>query len=90
MRSYGAIGTSNVANKDKTQNLSPTQGPEFELATRYGELLNILFVASLFSSGVPLLIPLTALAFGAFYWVEKFELLKISKRPVAYGYDGYA
>lgn len=38
-------------------------------------------------SGLPILYLVTAVSFSLQYWVEKAELLKLSKRPAAYGPD---
>ena len=61
------------------------RGPAFELDTRYGEHLNVIFVAMLLSGGLPVAYLSAAAWFAAAYWSEKWELLKLSRRPVAYG-----
>ena len=62
-------------------------GPEFQLDTRYGEHLNVIYVTMLLSGGMPLAYVTASIWFMASFWTEKFELLKLSRRPVAYGYD---
>lgn len=49
--------------------------------------MTIIFVTMLFSSSMPLLYIIAALYFVAAYWAEKFELLTIAKRPIAYSDD---
>ncbi|GBF89796.1 hypothetical protein Rsub_02966 [Raphidocelis subcapitata] len=63
------------------------RGPAFELDARYGEHLNVVFVTLLLCGGVPAAYLSAALWFGAAYWTEKWELLRLSRRPVAYGGD---
>ena len=63
------------------------EGPDFELAIRYGELLNIIFIAVFYSTCMPLLLAFAALGFFIQFWTEKFELLKSSKKPAAYSAD---
>lgn len=45
---------------------------------RYGEHVCAIFVALVFSSGMPLLTLSCAASFAAHYWVEKWELLRVS------------
>jgi hypothetical protein len=61
------------------------RGTAFQLDTRYGEHLNVIFVAMLLSGGLPIAYLAAAAWFGVAYWSEKWELLKLSRRPVAYG-----
>jgi hypothetical protein len=62
-------------------------GPEFQLDTRYGEHLNVIYVTMLLSGGMPVAYITASIYFLASFWTEKFELLKLSRRPVAYGSD---
>lgn len=77
-------------------------GPEFLLAPRYGELLNLIFVTMFFGSGtfpfhlstfsitflgIPLLYFVTAISFSFQFMTEKAELLKLSQWPTSYGSD---
>ncbi len=58
------------------------EGPEFvPEAVRYGEAAVMVFVALLFSSGLPLLYPTLALTLLIQYWVDKYQLLKVCKNP---------
>ena len=63
------------------------EGPDFELAIRYGELLNIIFIAVFYSTCMPLLLAFAALGFFLQFWTEKYELLRASKKPAAYSAD---
>jgi hypothetical protein len=56
-------------------------GPEFLLYQRYAQVLNTLFVCLLFSSGMPLLVPICFLTFFFYYWVDKFALLRFYSLP---------
>ncbi|KAL0041478.1 hypothetical protein WJX79_004916 [Trebouxia sp. C0005] len=63
------------------------EGPDFDLADRYGELLNILFCTLMFSGGLPILLPCVSIIFAVTYWAEKWELLKLSRVPSPYAGD---
>ncbi|KAK9864206.1 hypothetical protein WJX84_007741 [Apatococcus fuscideae] len=65
------------------------EAPNFELAWRYGEIMNLVFCTLLYSSGLPVLYPLAALSMCLSYWAEKFELLKLCKPP-QHHHDGLA
>ena len=51
-------------------------GIEFMLEYRYANMLAILSVTFLYSSGIPLLYPLACIFFFVTYWVDKFLLLR--------------
>ncbi|KAG2489932.1 hypothetical protein HYH03_011565 [Edaphochlamys debaryana] len=63
------------------------EGHEFELSIRYGQHLYVIFVVVTYSSGMPILYILAAVHFASCYWAEKFELLKVCKRPLSYSRD---
>lgn len=44
-------------------------------------------MALLLSGGLPVAYLSAAIWFAAAYWSEKWELLKLSRRPIAYGGD---
>ena len=46
------------------------------LEYRYANMLAILSVTFLYSSGIPLLYPLACIFFFVTYWVDKFLLLR--------------
>lgn len=60
---------------------------DFEIELRYANLLFMLGVCFLYSSGMPILYPIGAAYFLLGYWIDKFLLIKASKKPVRY--DGY-
>ena len=60
-------------------------GPEFDIATRYGEVLMCVMVTMMYGSGMPLLY-----AFACFFCVvvayfDKRHLLRVCRRPPRYG-----
>ena len=57
------------------------QGPDFVLAVRYGEILNILFVTITFSAGLPILVPMAGFSFAVQYYVDKFDFMRVSGLP---------
>lgn len=48
------------------------------------QLLNVTFCTMLFAGGMPALYLVTAINFAISYWVEKVELLKVSRMPPQY------
>ena len=63
------------------------EGYEFDLSTRYGEVLNVLFVTMVFSGGMPILIPFAAITFMMNYVIDKFDFARCSKVPPWYSND---
>ena len=59
------------------------EGPEFDIATRLGYVLNTCACTILFSSGLPLLVPMALVSFFVSFWVDKYMLLRYYKRPTA-------
>ncbi|GFR42972.1 hypothetical protein Agub_g3971 [Astrephomene gubernaculifera] len=62
-------------------------GHDFELSLKYGQHLYVLFVVMTYSGGMPVMYLLAAVHFASAYWSEKFELLRVCKRPLAYSRD---
>lgn len=61
--------------------------PEWDLGQRAAETLNIIACIILYSGGMPILYVFGMLyCFGA-YWIDKYTLLRASKRPPNYGAD---
>jgi len=60
------------------------EGMDFDLSTRYGEVMNVLFVTMTFGAGMPLLVPLAAFAFTLAYKVDMFDFTRASKVPPWY------
>jgi hypothetical protein len=59
-------------------------GPEWELAARYGQILNVIFVTMMFSSTMPLLNFLAVANFTGIYIVDKCAFLRLYKTPPMY------
>ncbi|EFJ48171.1 hypothetical protein VOLCADRAFT_117676, partial [Volvox carteri f. nagariensis] len=49
--------------------------------------LYVIYVVMVYSSGIPLLYILAAVHFSTCYWSEKYELLRLCKRPLTYSRD---
>jgi hypothetical protein len=62
-------------------------GGRFMIEYRYSNLLFVLGVTFLYSSGMPVLYPIAAAYFFVGYWVDKTLLICFARRPVAY--DSY-
>jgi len=60
------------------------EGPEFEISTRFPMILNTLAVTMVFSSALPILLPIAFVACQLFYHVDKLLLLRFFKKPPAY------
>ena len=58
------------------------EGPEFvSEAVRYGEMASLFFTALFFSGGLPLLYPALVVILLIQYWVDKYQLLKVCRKP---------
>ena len=72
-----------------TRKLAPTQGDlntlydggEFELPLRLATVLNTMAMTLIFCGGMPILIPICALAMTVSYWVDKYFILRLYHRP---------
>ena len=62
-------------------------GPEFELSSRYANVLSILFVCYMYSTGMPLLLIIAALFFGLTYFIDKFLFINLYRTPPKYTTD---
>ncbi|GMI01404.1 hypothetical protein TrVE_jg10724 [Triparma verrucosa] len=60
------------------------EGPEFAISTRFPMVLNTLAVTLVFSSALPILLPIAFVACQLFYHVDKLLLLRFFKAPPAY------
>ncbi|GMH90450.1 hypothetical protein TL16_g11773 [Triparma laevis f. inornata] len=60
------------------------EGPEFAISTRFPMVLNTLSVTLVFSSALPILLPIAFVACQLFYHVDKLLLLRFFKAPPAY------
>lgn len=55
-------------------------GPSIESHQVYAQLITNFWASLMFSSGLPILYPLAFLFYFAFYWVNKFLLLKFFQK----------
>jgi hypothetical protein len=76
----------NGAKSQRALNVS-LLGDEFDLATRYAQLVNTMFTIMLFSAGMPILIPIGMAYVVVLFWVDKFLLLRYHRTPPQYGVD---
>jgi hypothetical protein len=56
-------------------------GPYKDYAARYASLWNNLFVCFVFSTGMPLMIPIGAASFLLAYWIDKWLFIRFNRRP---------
>ncbi len=59
-------------------------GPEFRLSVRYAQLTNTVFVTLMYSSGMPILLPIAAVSFFVSFWVDKYLFLRFYRKPPHY------
>ena len=58
--------------------------PEFDIATRYSQILNVVFTSFLYSGGIPLLNCTCCATMFVLYWTDKFLVLRHYSRPPRY------
>ena len=63
---------------------SAFQGPEFDIATRYSQVLNVVFSSFLYSGGIPLLNATCCCTMFVLYWTDKFLILRHYSKPPRY------
>ncbi|CAM9490348.1 unnamed protein product [Pylaiella littoralis] len=80
------IGRKLIAPKAKTQAEMNIffQGAIWNLAERYTDMIKTVFVGLFYSAIVPTGLIVTAGAMMMLYWVDKYSLLRLWKRPPAY------
>ena len=59
-------------------------GPNNDPSIRYAQIFNTLFVCFVFSTGLPLMLPIAAASFILFFWVDKLAFMWYYRRPPAY------
>lgn len=69
----------------KSLNRSYT-GPEFDLACRNSQVLNLIFTCYLYSSTIPFLNLIAALALFVLYWTDKILILRHYRKPPLLSY----
>lgn len=60
-------------------------GPEFDIATRYGEVLMCVMVTMMYGSGMPMLYAFACFFCGAISYFDRRFLLRVCRRPPRYG-----
>eukprot|EP00899_Mesostigma_viride_P018898 jgi/Mesvir1/27009/Mv20716-RA.1 len=63
------------------------EGPEFYLALRTADMLNTLFVTMAFAGGLPMLQPIAFIMLACHFWMDKFELFRLCRKPPMYSND---
>ena len=69
---------------DQTQYNTMMLGPDFRLSIRYAQILAMIFLVLMYSSGMPILYPIMCISLLVTYAVDKFMFIKICRRPPAY------
>jgi hypothetical protein len=59
-------------------------GPEFPIAIRYAQLLNLFFVTFVYSAGMPIMYVMGAIGFLVSYWVDKIVFIRLYRTPPDY------
>ncbi|CAM9754098.1 unnamed protein product [Scytosiphon promiscuus] len=80
------IGRKLIAPKQRTQAEMNVffQGAPWNLAERYTDMIKTVFVGLFYSAIVPTGLIVTAVAMVVLYWVDKYSLLRLWRRPPAY------
>lgn len=60
------------------------EGPSFTIEERYPLVLNTVFVTMFYSSGIPILLPISAISLWIIYFFEKMTILKLYTVRIAY------
>jgi hypothetical protein len=63
------------------------QGAEFDMATRYSQILNVVFSSFLYSGGIPLLNCTCCITMFVLYWTDKFLILRHYSIPPRYSHE---
>ena len=59
-------------------------GSDLMLDERYAQMLTAVFFSLMYSTGIPLLMPIACLFFVTMYWVDKFMFCHVYKTPPQY------
>jgi len=59
-------------------------GPQFHLETRLSQIIELVWVTFMYSSGLPILIILTTFNFAVIYWLDKWLLLRFYAKSKNY------
>jgi uncharacterized membrane protein YgcG len=58
------------------------EGPEYILEERYPVFLNTLFVTMFYCGGIPILLPLATISVLLSYFVDKYMIMRVYKKPM--------
>ena len=72
--------------KTQTELNSVFAGPQFDLACRNSQVLNLVFTSYLYSSAMPFLNIITMVALFCLYWTDKYLVLRHYKKPPLLSY----
>ncbi|CAM9991517.1 unnamed protein product, partial [Discosporangium mesarthrocarpum] len=64
-----------------------TRGAQWEVSVRYAEISVIFAVCLMYSAGIPVLLPIGAVSFFLFYWVEKVLFINFYRTPPQYSQE---
>ncbi|CAN0310662.1 unnamed protein product, partial [Laminaria digitata] len=80
------LGRKLVGSRAKTQAEMNVffQGAFWNLAERYTDMIKTVFVGLFYSAIVPTGLLVTAIAMQTLYWVDKYSLMRLWRRPPAY------
>lgn len=59
-------------------------GSEYLMEFRYSNILTVVLITMMFSPGLPLLYPIAFLFFLVTYFVDKYMLLRMYRKPVLF------
>jgi hypothetical protein len=61
--------------------------PDFDMNYRYTNILTVVFLVMIYSSGIPILYPIASLYLTTVYWTDKYQLMNMYRQPVKF--DSY-
>merc|ERR1719272_11800 len=70
--------------KHQAELIQAFENPEFNIASRYAQVLTTCYCTMVYSSGLPILNFFAMIYMAVNFWVDKWLLLKGSKRPPAF------
>ena len=73
--------TKKIMNKDWIELYT---GDEFFIDYRYSQILTIIFICFMYSSGMPILYFITVIHLIVIYWIDKYLIFRFCKIPRDY------
>lgn len=58
--------------------------PSFRIIKRFAHIMTTLFVATVYAGPIPVVVPVAAFTFILSYWIDKWVLLRVYRRPPQY------